>query len=709
MLAERGRFAHFSPNSYFASIDCGWKVRCDRANPCSNCVAIKGACRFSPKHNDNRQRILISSRYENKVESIDERLAGIEKSLQTLIVNMKTTPAQSAVVDGPTPLIKPALNSSTLSRTPKDRLDVTETFEGGTSLKAHSLHAKGLFETLSSSTSAKRSARLRDALTSLQNTLKAESDPAMFYDLRFTSEREMKFTSISDLEMPPMQAVLEVLRAANEKLPHMFLEAPMFEVTQFSEMCKNLYFCTTDYSPALFTIVNAGLAHLFAQGAFEKEGSAATEWQRYAYICGLNFELTMENLTIFLAPSLESCQALICGAYYACEIAKASLCQRLTTIAAQMCQALGYHRLPATKVETKELRAKKTAFWGVYSLDKALSLRLGCTSVLQDDDISTTVPSYPEDPKMHSWHTMFIAWINFARFQGEAYSLLYTAKALNAPLSEKMSRIERLAAEIQEWREGTTEMKEGNTLYPEIFDMNLDSMDVVAWGVLSIIYRAVPPSVSDISPNFNTECISAARKALDLHRAAASRFHDNNAIWQGYVNWTLLYSPFAPFMIVFCEAVTTLNLVDLSCLAEFVSSIAPNEETINKGAQRLFHLCSAFYQVAKIYIEESLDSASKVPIDNTNAVNVAVSDQNASFLAPQPQRGYAGFDTAGSSWQQGLGGMDGLGGNTANGPNGFLGVSGVDNYLGWSTEDWSMPDMYMMGIIDGSIRGGPTG
>lgn len=149
------------------------------------------------------------------MESIDERLAGIEKSLQTLIVNMKTTPTSSTAVDGPSPLVKPAQKPLIQSKAPKSQLDVTETFEGDTSLKAHSLHAKGLFERLSSSTSAKRSARLRDALTSLQNTLKAESDPAMFYDLRFTPEREMKFTSISDLEMPPMKSVLELLRAAN--------------------------------------------------------------------------------------------------------------------------------------------------------------------------------------------------------------------------------------------------------------------------------------------------------------------------------------------------------------------------------------------------------------------------------------------------------------------------------------------------------------
>lgn len=98
----------------------------------------------------------------------------------------------------------------------------------------------------------------------------------------------------------------------------MFLEAPMFEVVQFSEMCRNLYFCTTDYSPALFAIVNAGLAHLFAEGAFTKEGSTADDWQRYASICGLNFELTMENINIFIAPSLESCQALICGVGVPC-------------------------------------------------------------------------------------------------------------------------------------------------------------------------------------------------------------------------------------------------------------------------------------------------------------------------------------------------------------------------------------------------------
>jgi hypothetical protein len=67
--------------------------------------------------------------------------------------------------------------------------------------------------------------------------------------------------------------------------------------------------------------------------------------------------------------------------------------------------------------------------------------------------------------------------------------------------------------------------------------MALDSLEIVCYSVLTIIYRAIPPSSNDGSQIFYTECVVSARKALELHQMAASRFKVSDKIWSGYIHW----------------------------------------------------------------------------------------------------------------------------------------------------------------------------
>lgn len=97
------------------------------------------------------------------------------------------------------------------------RSDTEENFEGDTSLLAHSLHAKGIFEKLSSRFLATPSPRLNAALISLQKTLKSENEPGTFYDMRFSSYGQTA-DSTSELGLPPMQAVLDLLRTAKGEI-----------------------------------------------------------------------------------------------------------------------------------------------------------------------------------------------------------------------------------------------------------------------------------------------------------------------------------------------------------------------------------------------------------------------------------------------------------------------------------------------------------
>lgn len=95
----------------------------------------------------------------------------------------------------------------------------------------------------------------------------------------------------------------------------MFLEWPIFSEDDFTEKCRNLYFCTTGYSPAHFVIVNSGLYFLFAEQSDTAPDHEAAELRRYASMCRSNFERALEKLHLLITPTLEACQALIFGVF----------------------------------------------------------------------------------------------------------------------------------------------------------------------------------------------------------------------------------------------------------------------------------------------------------------------------------------------------------------------------------------------------------
>jgi hypothetical protein len=116
-----------------------------------------------------------------------------------------------------------------------------------------------------------------------------------------------------------------------------------------------------------------------------------------------------------------------------------------------MTQSLGYHRLGDAQ-ETREIRAKKMVFWGIYPFDKAISLRLGCMSVLSDSDISTSPLKRPEDPLAQPWHDIILYWIDLGRLQGKVFAELYTVAAISGDQGSRIRKASALALEINSCR-----------------------------------------------------------------------------------------------------------------------------------------------------------------------------------------------------------------------------------------------------------------
>lgn len=158
-----------------------------------------------------------NGRSEEKVDQIDGRLVSIERMLQDLMARDKDTHQSEGV---PSASYSKPVQSEIQQNLPKYSPPILQEINdehGRTTLLGHSVHAKSIFEMLTSSTSLRRDPRMLETLTSLQNVIRSQSDRSPLHDLRFTSARNITTLSLSDYELPPIEAVEDVLRFANSE------------------------------------------------------------------------------------------------------------------------------------------------------------------------------------------------------------------------------------------------------------------------------------------------------------------------------------------------------------------------------------------------------------------------------------------------------------------------------------------------------------
>ncbi|EFQ98853.1 fungal specific transcription factor domain-containing protein [Nannizzia gypsea CBS 118893] len=334
-------------------------VASERTSPCSNCRIGKTICRTTPRVKEQRQRVLISHQYEKKIETIDERLSTIERLLQDLTLSLPAAATAQSTPRIPQP---PSSRHNDGSNVPViiQNSEETETkrtpeFEGESSFSAHSVHAGALFESAMKRIPFAQVPMMSHALSALQDIIKRQSLPSSVNVLRFPGQPPKKRINFSELELPPSSAVLALLRLANENPPLFFLTLPVMNITRFTQMCKDLYFCTEEYSSGRFASVNSILGHLFKEISFRfKDDPATAKFNEYSELCMSNFTVVISSFDMFTEPSLDNLMALTYAVLHATEAAKISLCWNFVANAARMAQSLGYHRSVASKDDTPD-------------------------------------------------------------------------------------------------------------------------------------------------------------------------------------------------------------------------------------------------------------------------------------------------------------------------------------------------------------------
>ena len=355
-----------------------------------------------------------------------------------------------------------------------------------------------------------------------------------------------------------------------------------------------------------------------------------------------------------------------------------------------MCQTLGWHRLPAMQDETTDKKAG--IFWFSYMLDKGLSLRFGRSSVIQDYDIS--MPRRVgrinvTDP----WRTLLNLWIEHAELMGRSYEELYSPGAMARGPDQRLESARLLIDSIKGMIHQTDELaltvkKEHEASGPKDLDakswrdMTLECIlkadQVSYWSSLTLIYRAIPIQAG-MPSRFNTECIEAARLAFECHQECIELTSGNPFMMAGYLHWyeeiaflsccccertlnpgvvgcalltarnrTVLYSPFIPFIVLFCHVIETSDSEDLERLGLFVTTLQP-VLSMSEAIEKLHRLCQVLYKVAALYAE------AKAQQEEDQDMNMVGNDfdvylSQLGFITPQqPLDGPGGGGSFGNS------------------------------------------------------------
>ncbi|KAJ5451529.1 transcriptional regulator family: Fungal Specific TF [Penicillium cf. griseofulvum] len=629
------------------------KIRCDKRTPCSNCRSSSIACRSTgegQKPPEPRRRVLISNQYEKKIDLIEERLASIESTLQQLAKNTSnlqgfTASNQHGSHFAPSPQKSNSSqpnssqpnssqpnssqpNSSQSSFTTRDpakpkgplylanptleQHDSSAGFEGSSSLTAHGAYASAFLESAVSKFSPQvlSSPKISAALSSLKQLVGIQNQRRETDSQGIQPTKNARLgvrRDIRDLEMPPLQLVLDLLRKVQDSPPACFGGyIPFLSTECFIEKCREVYFCVGDYSEASFVVTNFCLYSIFYEyGGMEKDASVREEHRHYIDMCRDNLETALANLNILMPATRESILALTVGAMHALEISKPSVGWTLASTAMNLCQTLGYHRFTSMEHDPVPVqRQKQLLFWSVYTILNMMSLRLGRASPVQIYDIS--LPPLDENADIpHPWAAVCMWWTRMAIIQSEVYKYLYSPEALQKPEGERVTHAHRLAAEMKsKVMEPFEEFMSSDLKLAQVDLMYLATDKVSRLSIMTLIYRAIPASTdSGTISTFIPECIETAREALEVHRQCVAALNETDAFIKiSYMHWGILLSPFVPFIVIFCNIITTSNGDDLSRLEEFIASLQPLC-AFSQSIDRLHTLCSVLGTVARLYFE----------------------------------------------------------------------------------------------------------
>ncbi|OLN96766.1 putative transcriptional regulatory protein C11D3.07c 1 [Colletotrichum chlorophyti] len=599
------------------------KIRCNRESPCGYCTHAKIECTHEEnnKPKEKRTRILITPQYERKIDQIDRRLETVIRLLKDFKVQppSSSTRGDNGIFTMNAPQVEsapvtqhaqqPSSTSTPSSHAIQSEEGVGAVVEGDSSLAAQSVFATEFVHNVVNTESLQDSSLdLGETLEALSQIVNALKQQPVAGEMTYPYAKPVQRLRIQGLELPPIEKAVHTIRIARSlRLSGMAWIYDFLPSRRFPDLCLNVYF-SENHSEYDFITVNGGLFSLFTDYATQVTVDERKE------ICRQNLETCLANLPLHLPPSSDVIVALLFGTFHAVEMSKPSLAWTLSSKASELAQTLGYHRAESLKNNLDEgkptvhgMHWHQFLFWNVYCIDKSLSLRLGRPSTIPDWHITMPEPSL-EEPIASPILPYLVLWIHTARCQGQIYEKLYSPDSMAQPYHIRQTRVHELVSQLHDIDLRTQEANKKYANYnlelaqEQFVDFYLSADYVLRLSLLTLVYRAAPRVEGSLT-TFSPECIKAARTALEKHQECVEVMRKSHEVYfAAYIHWTVLFAPFIPFIVLFCQVIETQDKQDLARLHSFVLFLQETS-SLSDAASKMHRLFQVLYSVALRFVE----------------------------------------------------------------------------------------------------------
>ena len=250
--------------------------------------------------------------------------------------------------------------------------------------------------------------------------------------------------------LPRLGKVLSLVEASFEGF---YPAYPLFDKSRFMSIFEDWDNIIDD--PDRWACLNIVLA---LGNEFEQEHSRSPQddVQKWNYF-QTAFSLVGQLVTTYV--SLWSIQALLGMAIILQGRPNEGPVSLLISASLNMAHRMGLHRqCPDTSISPAEVDERRRVFWIAYILDKDRSLRMRQPPAQDDDDMDVDLPSDFDGavaPKSSSKLTR-LSYLNIraklAMIQGKIYKRLYSVKANNQAIADRIAAANDLEGLLQAWR-----------------------------------------------------------------------------------------------------------------------------------------------------------------------------------------------------------------------------------------------------------------
>ncbi|KAF2628170.1 putative Zn(II)2Cys6 transcription factor-like protein [Macroventuria anomochaeta] len=577
------------------------KVKCDRKDPCSNCISSKSQCLRNRHKRAPRPKV----RTDDKIQALVQRLSSLEDTVRvtqetprpSLAVPEEASPEQHASSDRP---LKRKRTSTAVNAVAPAATQEVDTAQQPTN-EARNLIQKEL------STNSRFSMHQRSVLEMaisfvdhLSNapvpTMKDRStfDKSMYEPTELTQGEILHVILGTETKnMAPTTIHFHSLDHLPPKAVERIALALMEDTAD--EKTENLYKVIIHFK---FAVV------LYASQLQGPKSPAVQKHIRQLEYNHLSAALTaLDHVSFLTTPSLLLVQALITGAMMMQIVGNPASCWELTAHASRTLVALGYHTITTNEAKDEYDEEIQAALAWCSQFDSCMSLLLLRPRSLppMSIKISSLIKANPLNP-MSVFEIIAMEMIPVHDKILEL-TLDPASKKSGAPLKEEVARLRMQMSDIY------------NLMQRDCPTHLLDSiMDILLhWKCLEFKYFSTLTSVHRLSPTVTTdpsereECLQSARKALECVKVIEATSKSLGHFIEGYdpyLAWTMLSYPLCPFFVVFCNVVGTSNERDFQLLQAVTDGISALV-TENKYVNRLHRLCATLLSLCTPLVKTS--------------------------------------------------------------------------------------------------------